>query len=148
MSHNNIKDNIIIVYLKRDLKFEELAHIMKEYVKLEYANFQNDNIFQKKLFESVSNLKKLIEQVYSNGITIYSSIHGILEVDILANALEPYIIRTAHLSSTDDRIIIPLSDKDIQNIITEKDKDFIPRTLMKELEQYLKGYKGEEDEEI
>lgn len=141
--YRNVKDrNIIIVYLKDDLKFESLVSGMKEYVLKTYGYEEKGVESQRKILDSVSNLKNLFEQVYKAGMILYSSVHGEVEVDVMINALRPYVIRTGYISGSKDKAVVPISNKDIDEITSIRKKEFTTDELMKEVEQYLEEQRG------
>ena len=129
--------NVIIVYLNEKLKFENLVPDMRKYISDHYSNLEKDTTVRDSVMKSVSNLKNLFEHVYKADMILYATVHGKLEVDILTNALKPYIIRTGYLSGTKDKAIIPISEKSI-NKIKETGKSGTIDDLMREIGEFLK----------
>jgi len=136
--------NVIVVYLKNDLMFEDLIPSMKEYIA---RRFDIDNSSDVKLKEMVYNavgkLKNIFDEVYKAGMTMYSDIHGKLEIDILAHALEPFYIKTGYIKS-DDKVIIVITDEDIIRSETMYNKKLIyNEDLINEIEIYMNIKNGE-----
>jgi hypothetical protein len=134
--------NIIVVYLKEDLVFWDLVPLMKEYIDYNYEDlnkYRNRDV-KKKIDNALINVKNLFDEVYKAGMTLYSDIHGRVEVEILAYALKPFYIRTGHLD-VDEIVIIVLSDKDIIKTKNMYNEESIScEDLAKEIEDYVNSH--------
>lgn len=142
--------NIIIVYLKTDLTFEDIIPLIREYVTKRYEGLFNIlNIgIKEQIDDAVGKVKNLFEEVYKAGMTMYSDIHGKLEVDILAYALRPFYIRTGYIES-EDKAIVVIKDEDIVRIESMYGKKIIfDSDLMKEVERYANDHIVTEDGDI
>lgn len=138
----NDERNILIVYLKNDLTFGDLIPRMREYILRRFNGM--DNILgielKEEIFDAVGKVKNLFDEVYKAGMTMYSDIHGRLEVDILAYALKPFYIKTGYIQSNEKAIIV-ISDEDIIRIENLYDSKIIfDNDFMGEIEQYLKDH--------
>lgn len=142
--------NILIVYLKTDLTFGDLIPRMREYI-VERYNGMNNILgieFKDEVFDAVGKVKNIFEEVYKSGMTMYSDIHGGLEIDILAYALKPFYIKTGYIKSNEKAIIV-ITDKDIVRIESICNKKLVfNKDLMKEIEKNIRNYIVTDDGDV
>jgi len=143
-------NNIMIVYLKTNLTFEDIIPSMKEYLLERYKGLNNiiHMSLKNKIYDAVGNVKNIFENLYKSGLTMYSNVHGKLEIDILNYALKPFIIKTGHIRS-EDKAIIVIKDEDIIRAENMYNKKLIfNKDLMEEIEKHTKNYIVTEDGDV
>ena len=131
----NDNDNIIIVYLKKGLEFDDIIPRIKSYALNNYVEFSK--ILMSEVITAAGNLKKLFDNFYKKGRNIYSRVHGKVETDLLIQGLKPYHIKACKIRDTTESIIVVISDFSVKKINNMRKENVNFEKIFEEIEQYL-----------
>jgi len=123
--------DISVIYLQKDLSFEKLIPTMRTYI------IDNYKCSQEERMELVANVKSLFDNIYKDGITMYSSVYGKREVDILRHVLTPCTIKKAHVNMRDEVSIIVINNDDIKKTLNTNENVAINK-MFDYIEDFLK----------
>lgn len=122
---------IYIISVDSTLKFEQLIEGLNKYVKKKY-NFSDkkvNRVLFRKVGKAVAQLKGFFEQFYLQGKELFSFVHGDIEVDLMAHALQAYILKYVPID-VGGQILIFLTPNQISRM----------DTLIDEIKVYLSCY--------
>ena len=139
-------DNIVIVYLKNDLKFDDIIFEIRHYALKEYVEFSKQVMSE--VVTAAGNLKRLFDNFYKKGRNIYSRIHGKFETDLLIHGLKSYHIKSCKMRETTESVIIVIGDFSIKKVNNMRKENITFEKIFKEIEQYLNEYKVNSSGEI